>query len=250
MIGIIKDIEVCSSFRKQSMLYGKKENRETHAFLFKISGSTEYNFFAEKITLTAGHMIYIPCGSSYEYRSSPGSLYTSINFLADVENPMPVVCPTDGFHKIDFIHDKFSSHWRMGSLSEKYACISAFYDFLSYLTGPEHLTDLHKKQTMIIEPAIEYLKANLFAPDLKIDNLSRLCGISDTYFRKLFVSRFHASPQEYIISKRISHAKEIIESGDFDHISEVAELVGYKDPLYFSKAFKKMYGIAPSEVNR
>ena len=250
MIGIVKDVEISSSFRKETKPYGKIENRKTHAFIFKISGSTEYNFDTEKITLRAGDMLYLPCGISYEYTATPGSLYTSINFLADVENQAPMVYEMDGFHKIDFVYDSFSTLWNVGSLSEKYTCLSAFYDVLSYLNGAEHWNDQHKKQTRMMEPAIEYLKAHLFDPGLKTEDLSALCGISDTYFRKLFLARFHASPQEYIISKRISHAKEIIESGDFDSIAEVAELVGYKDPLYFSKAFKKMYGISPSCVNR
>ena len=42
----------------------------------------------------------------------------------------------------------------------------------------------------------------------------------------------------------------ILESGDYDSIAEVSELVGYSDPLYFSKAFKKIYGFSPSNINQ
>ncbi len=58
------------------------------------------------------------------------------------------------------------------------------------------------------------------------------------------------TPQEYVAKGRISHAKSIIESGDFESIKEVSELVGYNAPLYFSKAFRKIYGISPSMVNK
>ena len=58
------------------------------------------------------------------------------------------------------------------------------------------------------------------------------------------------SPKEYVLSKRISHAKSIIESGDFDTVKKVAAMVGYNDPLYFSKAFKKIYGFSPSDLNK
>ena len=53
------------------------------------------------------------------------------------------------------------------------------------------------------------------------------------------------SPQEYVLNKRITHSKSIIESGDYDSIKELAESVGYSDPLYFSKAFKKAFGLSP-----
>ena len=97
---------------------------------------------------------------------------------------------------------------------------------------------------------MEYLKLHLYDSELKIDRLHRLCGISDTYFRKIFASQFRMSPQEYVLTKRISQAKSIIENGDFDTIRGVAEAVGYTDPLYFSKTFKKMQGVSPSKVNQ
>ncbi len=58
------------------------------------------------------------------------------------------------------------------------------------------------------------------------------------------------APQKYIISKRISDAKAIMDSGEYEKVQEVAAQVGYSDPLYFSKVFKKFYGISPSLANR
>lgn len=83
---------------------------------------------------------------------------------------------------------------------------------------------------------------------LNIHKLHNLCDISDTYFRQIFVLKFGTTPQKYITSRRLSHAKSIIDSGDFHTISEVAASVGFSDPLYFSKVFKKMYGVSPSDL--
>jgi AraC-like DNA-binding protein len=58
------------------------------------------------------------------------------------------------------------------------------------------------------------------------------------------------TPQEYILSKRLFHARSIIAGGDFDTVAEVAFSVGFTDPLYFSKAYKKAYGISPSRDGR
>ena len=75
-------------------------------------------------------------------------------------------------------------------------------------------------------------------------------GISDTYFRRIFTARYNISPKEYVLRERISHAKTIIENGEYETIGAVAESVGYNDPLYFSKAFKQYYGISPSSINK
>ena len=250
MLGIVKDVDILSSYRAESKAYGKINNRKSHAFLFKIGGAAEYDFGGVRTILKADQVLFVPEGASYEYTASSRGLYTSINFSADVEHPVPRVCSVGDFYKIDYIYNRFSELWRFGSLPDKYACFSVFYDFLSYFTRAAHSNDQEKNKAIIIEPAVGYLKSHLFDCNLKVENLSKLCCISDTYFRKLFVLRFGVSPQEYVISRRISHAKALIESGDFDSISEVAEFVGYRDPLYFSKAFKKIYGISPSKINR
>ena len=57
------------------------------------------------------------------------------------------------------------------------------------------------------------------------------------------------NPKEYVLRERITHAKSILESGDYDSISEIALSVGYNDALYFSKAFKKFYGFSPSKTS-
>ena len=127
--------------------------------------------------------------------------------------------------------------------------MSVFYDLLSYLSLQEQMSESERSGYKLIEPAIEYLKANIFNTDFKIKKLHRLCGISDTYFRRIFEQQFEMGPKEYVLSERLSHAKTIIEDGDYTNIKEVARLVGYEDPLYFSKAFKKYYGFAPSRFN-
>ena len=118
---------------------------------------------------------------------------------------------------------------------------------------PKHLqlfAKLLQKKYKLIKPGVEYLKANIYSPTLRIDKLHALCGISDTYLRRIFKERFHVTPQEYVLSSRLTHAKSILDSGDYDSIKEVSELVGYTDPLYFSKAFRKYYGFPPSDANK
>lgn len=250
MLGSIEEVNIISSFHSQSKAYRKIQNRNSHGFIFRIKGSAEYNFGDKIISMKEGTVLFVPQGANYEYITSPENLYTSINFYAKVENPTPTLYSLADFYHTSFIFENFSELWRMSTLSDKYKCISVFYDFLSYIARIEHLNNLDKNKHYLIEPAIEYLKTHLFDCNLKIDNLHRLCLISDTYFRKIFLSRFSVTPQEYVITKRISHAKTIIDSGDYDSISQVAEQVGYKDPLYFSKAFKKIHGYSPSSINQ
>ncbi len=245
------DVKIVSSFRGQNKTNGKIESRKTHGFIFRIKGDYDYFFDGRRLRVNEGEFVFLPQGSMYEYQKASkgdGNLYTSINFLATVDDPQIRAYPCDIFYGIDYICQSFSETFTFGTVADRYKCLSLFYDLLSHIHTYEHLNDADKRKHDLIEPAIEYLKNHLFDSNLRIEKLPHLCGISDAYFRRIFASRFHIRPQEYVLAQRLSRAKSILESGDFDSIKEVSKSVGYNDPLYFSKAFKRFYGLSPSGV--
>ena len=142
----------------------------------------------------------------------------------------------------------FSNMWKFGNSADKYSCLANFHEMLSYISRLDHLSNAEKENHQKILPAIDYLKEHIYDVNFKVSKLHRLCGISDTYFRNIFKSIFAITPQEYVLKERLAQAKLIIESGDYDIIKSVAESVGYSDALYFSKAFRKIYGFPPSAI--
>ena len=251
MINYTSNVKIISSFHKSSKPYGKIENRLTHGFIFRIHGCAEYFVGGKRFYANEGDVVFLPKGSSYEYRTigNVDNLYTSINFEADFKNPSFAIYPGKDFYGINYIKESFSELFKFGTESDKFKSLSLFYDFLAYILRLEHQTYEEKNKYSLIEPAIAYLKKHLFEPDFKLEKLHSLCGISNTYFRKIFISRFDVCPSEYVLRERITHAKSMLESGDFDSIKEVALSAGYSDPLYFSKVFKKFYGFSPSSLN-
>ncbi len=252
MFENMENLKIISSLHQASKPHSKIVNRTSHGFLMRLSGKMRYDFEDKSIVINPGEMFFIPKGLTYEYTtlSDEQSLYTSINFEADIENPEVKMYSLDNFYEAEYMASNFSELWKFGTPADKYKCLSMFYDLVSYVANIEHSSYSDKHKYHIIDPAVEYLKKHIYDCNLKTDRLHSLCGISDTYFRKIFISRFRTNPQNYIISKRISHAKSIIDSGDYETIKEVAYMVGYSDPLYFGKAFKKIYGVNPSEVNK
>lgn len=250
MFDNIENLKIISSLRGVSKRFNKIENRKTNSFIIRVEGEVEYNFYNEKFHVSQGEMIFLPEGISYEYKalSDEPSVYIAINFLWDATLDKPRVYSLEDFCDMEYISNHYAHLWNLGTQAEKYKCISVFYNLLSYISVIESSSYSERRKFEIIEPAIIYLKEHIYDCSLNIHKLHRLCDISDTYFRQIFVSRFGTTPQKYITSRRLSHARSIIDSRDFHTISEVAMSVGFVDPLYFSKAFKKMYGVAPSDV--
>ena len=247
MIGNISNVKIVSSFKNKSKAYNKIQSRKTHGFIYKLDGATVYNINEKKIRVSEGNMIFLPKGACYDYVSDNSS-YTSINFEADIDDPKVSIYSLQDFTGANSMFVTFSEIWNLGNESDKYKCISDFYALLSYISRIDHSESEEKGKYCIIEPALNYLRKHIFDQDLKISYLHRLCGISDTYFRRLFSLKFNMNTQKYVTKARLSRAKLIIESGDYDNLSSVAYSVGFVDPLYFSKAFKKHYGFPPSEL--
>lgn len=224
-------------------------NRPYHGLVFKIDGESVYTFSSGSATLSKNQLIYLPRGEAFYHvrRVNEGeSKYAVINFEAAIPNAAIKLYHPEAPNEILLLIDKLRKELLVESASSQFESMALFYKILSLLhqNSSSQYFYLHKQEQ--IAPAIEYIKSSLFDPDLKIGELHRLCGISDTYFRKIFISVFGVAPKKYILDKRLSHAKNILDSGEYSYIYEVASAVGFEDPLYFSKCFKGKYGYYPS----
>ena len=85
-----------------------------------------------------------------------------------------------------------------------------------------------------------------FPISISVEKLSKLCGFSYEYFRKLFHNCYGCSPVKYINDLKLKRAKELLSSG-FYTISDTALQSGFFDVSYFSRFFKKNVGISPIE---
>ena len=75
------------------------------------------------------------------------------------------------------------------------------------------------------------------------------------YVRKLFKKETGVTPHEYLVNSRMDLAKNIILSGISNQysnytVSQIAEMCGFAEPLYFSRVFKKRFGVSPSEYGK
>lgn len=84
-----------------------------------------------------------------------------------------------------------------------------------------------------------------FAGDLTITDLARSVFVSPDYLRQLFRKEFGQSPTHYLISRRIDHARDLLEHGDLP-IKKVAAACGIDNPYYFARLFRKVTGTTPS----
>jgi AraC-like DNA-binding protein len=79
--------------------------------------------------------------------------------------------------------------------------------------------------------------------------LSAIAGVSDSHFFPLFKSATGCTPIDFFIRLRMTRACELLQNQKMT-IKEVADLIGYDDPFYFSRLFKSVIGVAPRDYRR
>jgi two-component system response regulator YesN len=91
----------------------------------------------------------------------------------------------------------------------------------------------------------EYLE-NHFAEDISLEDVAEQVNISPQYFSKLIKKTTGFNFIDWLSMLRVKKAKELLTNSNYT-VKEVCFMVGYKDPNYFSRIFKKRIGITPSE---
>lgn len=97
-----------------------------------------------------------------------------------------------------------------------------------------------------MDELIEFLNENIDNSELLVDDLVASFHISRSVFFKKLKVLTGLSPVEFIREIRIKRAAELIRE-DAYNMAQVAYMVGFSDPHYFSKCFKQVYNMTPTE---
>ena len=96
-----------------------------------------------------------------------------------------------------------------------------------------------------IKEALTYMEQN-FQNDISIEDISAFCGLNRSYFGKIFRENTGKSPQDFLISYRMTKATELLKLTNLS-VGDIGNAVGYPNQLHFSRAFKNTYGISPRQ---
>lgn len=99
-----------------------------------------------------------------------------------------------------------------------------------------------------VEQALRYIQYN-FAGPLTVSEIAAYAGVSRSQLYRAFQENLGMSPHDYLQKYRVNEACSLLCSRKLT-VSEVAASVGYTDPLYFSRAFKRLKGMNPTDYQR
>lgn len=227
---------------------------EDWQLLYVEQGENHMEFSERKINLKAGELILIPPRVYQKYYMVSGKEYKDfwIHFSGD-ELPsifekitLKALTPVNLGENLNLVNAITSLALQIQIKPPGYEIkvISLFYDIF-YILYYDLVSIRQSSNYYQIKPAIEYIHRHYSEID-SISDLAALCSISVSRFQYLFKAELGKSALRYITDLKISQAKRLLKQMDYS-VSEISQILGYKDALYFSKVFKHYTGKSPTE---
>ena len=231
---------------KHTVVYSvSRHAHESWEFVYCTDGSGAFVFDGQTLSYQVGDVVIIPPMTPHSNASVSGFQNIHINMISPALNiARPVVITDDSNH---FLLDAFQAvYFHYYSDRKEAAALLALYGDLiccylaSYCTGA------------VLTPIVSRIENNIIAnyadSAYELDAFMHTLPFSYDYLRKLFQKELGVTPHRYLMDKRLKLAEELLlnDAGTCAHtIADIAPLCGFRDPLYFSKMFKKKFGIAP-----
>ena len=143
------------------------------------------------------------------------------------------------------INQKLSEH--INELREKYDILNEHYDNAIATSTKEDTDELNATDRDFIEKTVNIINNLIFSGQIDANHVAEELGMSLFQFRQRLTTLTNETPQSFIQIVRMRRARHLLDNHPEMNISEIAALCAYNDTPNFTRAFKKTFGITPSQ---
>ena len=235
-----------------------------------LSGEAQYIINGKSYVMKAGEMVLFNPGVSHSVQILPQANYRDLHIgincvLTDFEIDNEVF--NDGFAIINYQDERKkilevcknlgyeTTHCKLESKLMIEALVMQLFILLSRLLTTEtnyqteHTTSLgYPDKKKVVDFITTYINEN-YMNEVSLEMFAKDMYLSQVYISKIFKEETGHSPIHFLIKKRLSTAKKLLETENLP-IKIISSKVGYEDAYHFSKLFKKYYGFPPSQIKQ
>ncbi|MFJ4173160.1 helix-turn-helix transcriptional regulator [Microbacterium sp. NPDC089696] len=245
------------------------------SFVWIVSGSGEIRVNGMPFVVEAQHVLRLPWRHHVEYRASARTPFHigTLHVVPRHDRDAPVV-PRVAFQVGDPLLDDPARHGDPGGFRPSASTIrnavarritefgtiaierlgeggfaEDYFRALARLVLAENAawSDAHPHETVLpgsLELMMTFIRHHIAEP-LTVARVAEAARCSETTAQRLFARHLGEPMQAWIRRLRLHEAATLLRTTGL-RVSEVSQLVGYEDPLYFSRAFRRTFGVAPS----
>lgn len=235
----------------------RKKGVKEYIFIYCVEGKGRMKIQGKKVEVMPNSYHLIPRDTPHEYESdpkSPWSIYwmhfggSSTDWLykryTEFNSDNGVVAfDSQRIDLFNEIYQMYESEYTIPKL--ELANITGFKFISSFIYGGQSFNIDNQGKTNMVNSVIEFLMNNL-DQTYKSEEIADHFNCSPSYLFNLFKRRTGYSLIHFFNLKKMQKACEYLKYTDLS-IKEISFKTGIQDPLYFSRAFKKYFGISPKD---
>ena len=173
--------------------------------------------------------------------------YCSSKPIFSDEGLKRINCPRDTEY-FEGQFEKALDIWNGHIYSYKLYCTEILYSIVSHLIEESYQNTEAFYKYNKIKPAILKIET-CYRENITLALLADICFMSQSNLIRVFAEITGKTPMEYLTHTRINQAKHLLHTGAYT-ITEIAEKCGYTDIYSFSRAFRRVCGVAPSKYGQ
>ena len=150
------------------------------------------------------------------------------------------------YYQIEEIFSRLVEGWNAKLPGYEFAAKTALQQLLIAIYQHNKRHNQNFSTSLKVEKIIGYMHEHIHTR-VTLPELAGLVQLSPAYLSRAFKESTGYSPIEFLSRIKMDKAKELILEGSGKKVKEIAGMLGYTDEFYFSRIFKRMEGISPSE---
>lgn len=237
--------------------------------VYVLSGKKTYKTINGEWTLVPGQTLYLKKGAEIIHQYFDDE-YCMLGFFLSDELIKETIEDIKGKVKFNYVQNPYEFTAKMVKSSDYLE--GFFHSMLMYFRGINRPPDqilVHKLKELLMnlidcdpllasyfkdmtesnKPSLKQIMEKNYCFNLKLEDYAELSHRSLSTFKRDFQHHFNESPGKWITRRRVEHAANIIANTD-QSISQAAFESGFEDLSHFSRVFKKIIGINPSEYKK
>ncbi len=236
----------------------RPKGRLDYQLLYIVSGKGHFYFKGEDRVVYAGRMVLIQPRQEqhYEYFGEDKPEVYWVHFTgSDVKNILRSYnIPMDDPIFYSGASSTYSYLFKE-MINELQNCKTGYEDLLTMYLRQIFLLVQRTRQeerptvSTYIQEEMEFARRYFnehYNEPISIQEYAESRNMSVCYFQRNFKQIVKHTPMQYLLTIRVNNAASLLETTDYS-MAEIAAIVGYEDPLYFSRLFRKIKGVSPRD---
>jgi len=235
----------------------RPEGAATTLVILCLRGTGWVRSAGETCEMAAGNLVWLPAGEAHAYGAGGKNPWTILwahfaggevdawRELLDVPGPAQTKVqelPDDRLDEVG-LDQVYAALERGFALRHQVAAAAALRHALSTVVQLAHTPRGERSAHERVVRSIETLRRDWQRPR-RLDELAAAANMSVAHYSALFRRETGFAPIDFLIRLRVQHACRLLDTTDLS-VAAIAERVGYPDPYYFTRCFRRVMEVAP-----